>query len=340
MDAPLFLALAALPPSKRRLVLDAGYRSSTKVLAATDEELLRRTGADMSVCRAVREMVQREAENHGGAFPTVLDELTQGPLPQYIVTFSRALDEALGGGVKVGQVTEFAGAPGAGKTQIGMQLAVDVAIPRELGGCEGRAIYIDTEGSVLDSRIREIAGALVKHLCAVAFGRDRAFPPDVLAKVRGLTVEAVLHRIEYHRALDPPHLLGLVRALPTLISESPDVRLVVIDSIAFTLRQQEAAPRRLHFTATLGQLLRETAMRHNVAIVCLNQATTKMTPVGPILQPALGASWGHVSAVRVWLDTHPDGHRTARVEKTGRGEVVRYRVGARGVRDDPQSRGV
>jgi RecA/RadA recombinase len=37
-------------------------------------------------------------------------------------------------GVARGCVTEFCGAPGIGKTQLGMQLAVSVQIPAVLGG--------------------------------------------------------------------------------------------------------------------------------------------------------------------------------------------------------------
>ena len=44
------------------------------------------------------------------------------------------------------QVTEFCGVPGVGKTQLGIQLAVDVQIPVPCGGLGGRAVYIDTEG--------------------------------------------------------------------------------------------------------------------------------------------------------------------------------------------------
>lgn len=36
-----------------------------------------------------------------------------------IITFSSELDRLLGGGIARGQVTEFCGAPGLGKTQIG-----------------------------------------------------------------------------------------------------------------------------------------------------------------------------------------------------------------------------
>ena len=48
---------------------------------------------------------------------------------QHIVTFCRDLDKMLGGGIPVSAVTEICGEPGVGKTQFGMQLAVDVQIP-------------------------------------------------------------------------------------------------------------------------------------------------------------------------------------------------------------------
>jgi RAD51-like protein 2 len=35
------------------------------------------------------------------------------------------------------------GVPGVGKTQLGMQLAINVQIPVKLGGVGGHAIYID-----------------------------------------------------------------------------------------------------------------------------------------------------------------------------------------------------
>eukprot|EP01041_Mallomonas_annulata_P013143 gene13143-27795_t len=59
-----------------------------------------------------------------------------------IITFSRAVDTMLGGGVPLGQVTEICGMPGCGKTQIGIQLSLDVQIPSSLSGLNGEAIYI------------------------------------------------------------------------------------------------------------------------------------------------------------------------------------------------------
>lgn len=70
-------------------------------------------------------------------------------------------DDMLGGGVPLGKSTEFCGAPGIGKTQLGcvvfqctwrfipsfvlslsIQLAVNVQIPKAFLGVEGEAVYI------------------------------------------------------------------------------------------------------------------------------------------------------------------------------------------------------
>ena len=47
------------------------------------------------------------------------DLLQQEQSAGSIVTFCEKFDDMLGGGVPVGKITEFCGAPGIGKTQIG-----------------------------------------------------------------------------------------------------------------------------------------------------------------------------------------------------------------------------
>lgn len=50
---------------------------------------------------------------------------------------------------------------GVGKTQICMQMCVNVQIPEKYGGLGGKAIYIDTEGSFISKRVVEIANAVI-----------------------------------------------------------------------------------------------------------------------------------------------------------------------------------
>jgi len=49
---------------------------------------------------------------------TALDLLRMADNNQPIVSFSEQLDNLLGGGVALGKMTEFCGAPGIGKTQL------------------------------------------------------------------------------------------------------------------------------------------------------------------------------------------------------------------------------
>lgn len=63
---------------------------------------------------------------------------------------------------------KICGTPGVGKTQFGMQLAVDVQIPNEFGGVGGEALYIDTEGSLTVERLSQLCAAVVEHLQKIA----------------------------------------------------------------------------------------------------------------------------------------------------------------------------
>ena len=98
---------------------------------------------------------------------SALDMLRTARSRAGVVTFSPEIDKQLfsgSGGVPVGQMTEFCGAPGMGKTQLCMQLACNVSIPKAMGGVAGSCVYIDTEGSFMVDRVHQIASALVQHL--------------------------------------------------------------------------------------------------------------------------------------------------------------------------------
>ena len=68
------------------------------------------------------------------------------------------------GGVPLGKIVEVCGAAGLGKTQISIQLCVNVQIPECVGGLGGQAVYIDTEGSFMSNRAIEIAQATIQAL--------------------------------------------------------------------------------------------------------------------------------------------------------------------------------
>lgn len=55
-----------------------------------------------------------------------------------------------GGGIPLGRITEMCGPPGIGKTQLSIQLAVDVTIPELFGGLGKQAVYIGKSVCSLD----------------------------------------------------------------------------------------------------------------------------------------------------------------------------------------------
>jgi len=72
-------------------------------------------------------------------------------------TGSKNLDKLLDGGIETGSITEIFGEFRTGKTQLCHQLAVVCQLPVNQGGGEGRALYIDTEGTFRPERCHAIA---------------------------------------------------------------------------------------------------------------------------------------------------------------------------------------
>lgn len=61
------------------------------------------------------------------------------------------------GGIETGAITEIFGEFRTGKTQLCHTLAVVCQLPAEMGGGEGKCLYIDTEGTFRPERLLNIA---------------------------------------------------------------------------------------------------------------------------------------------------------------------------------------
>ncbi|XP_053131078.1 DNA repair protein RAD51 homolog 3 isoform X2 [Hemicordylus capensis] len=217
-----------------------------------------------------------------------------------IVTFCSAVDGILGGGVQLTKITEICGAPGVGKTQLCMQLAVDVQIPECLGGLAGEAVFIDTEGSFMVDRVVDIAAACIQHCQLVA----KMHPEEEHhAALQTFSLEEILSRIYYFRCHDHVELLAQLYLLPSFLSEHSKVRLVVLDSVAFPFRHGfEDFSLRTRLLNGMAQQLISIANSHTLAVVLTNQMTTRIGQAGSSsLVPALGESWGHAATTRMVL---------------------------------------
>ena len=160
---------------------------------------------------------------------------------RHIVTFCRAIDDLIGGGLALGEVTEIAGMPGTGKTQLATQPSVLARLPQLCGGVEGRTLYVDAEGSFVAERAHSMAQALCQHVKGRAqYQQSKHKGNNGLPE--GFTTEGILDSIDVFRVHDEAALLATLYSLKQYIesiSNSPStlpVKLVVIDSIAFHFR--------------------------------------------------------------------------------------------------------
>lgn len=201
-----------------------------------------------------------------------------------ITTGSTALDQLLGGGVESRAITEAFGEFRTGKTQIAHTLCVTSQLPTRMGGGNGKAVYVDTEGTFRPERIRPIAER---------FGLDGGAVLDNILVARAYTHE---HQM---------HLLSLVAAK---MVEEP-FSLLVVDSITALFRvdfsgRGELAERQQKLAKTLSTLIK-LAEEYNVAVYITNQVVAD--PGGASMfvadpkKPVGGHILAHASTVRLSL---------------------------------------
>jgi RAD51-like protein 2 len=262
---------------------------------------------------------------------SALDLLRSKRSRRPIFTMNEALDAMLGGGVARGEVTEFCGVPGIGKTQLAIQLACDVQIPTCFDGVDGEAVYVDSEGSFVPHRAFEIAHGLASHLSSIALQSNSSEHKEVAS---GVTAEAILGRIHCYRVYDYVEQMAVIKALPRFLAEHPRVRLLVVDSVAFHFRRDfDDMAMRARLLSSMAQELLGLAERFDLAVVLTNQVTTRLSGASAQVVPALGVTWAHACTNRVML-LWEDGKRVARLVKSPsqRVQSVPYLVTPQGVR--------
>ncbi|CAB9525025.1 and recombination protein RadA [Seminavis robusta] len=263
-----------------------------------------------------------------------------------LVTFCRSVDSMLGGGIALGEVTEIAGVPGSGKTQLAMQLSVDARLPIQYGGVEGTAVYIDTEGSFSPERCYTMASALVDHVKKSAEKRKTQCPPTP----QWFQPNTIMQGIHVFRAHDEAAQMSIVMGLPDFLRDQEQqgspVKAVVVDSIAFHYRCAPPGGNYLARTrslSTVASLLSDMATKFDLAVIVINQMTTKVattantTDTESVLVPALGESWAHATTTRLLIasETNNNNNRTCTLTKSPNrpSGVSTFKILEAGIRD-------
>lgn len=306
-----------IPPSILSKLVSAGFQRASDLSDLQPSDIASEAGITVQEALSILNQVNEKPAKVLGAKRTALELLATEDAPG-ILTFVREIDEMLGMGVAMGKITEFCGAPGLGKTQLGIQLAVDVHLPPSLDGPFGHCIYIDTEGSFMPQRVAEIAKGFVDKVQSLYEVHKDGMDAAERQRVESITVESILNSIYYFRVHNYVEQIALVHVLRERIqNELKQVKLIVIDSIAFHFRRNfEDYAMRTRLLGNMSQTLIELAKDFNLAVVLMNQVTTKFGQ-GKVaeLVPALGETWGHSSTNRIML-YEKNGTRFARLLKS------------------------
>ncbi|KAG2493815.1 hypothetical protein HYH03_008034 [Edaphochlamys debaryana] len=202
-----------------------------------------------------------------------------------ITTGCKDLDNILEGGIETGSITEVYGEFRCGKTQLCHTLCVTCQLPVDMGGGEGKAMYIDTEGTFRPTRLQQIA------------------------EKYNMSPEDVLNNVAYARAYNTEHQMKLLQDAACMLAESR-FALLVVDSATALFRTEyngrgELSTRQIQ----LGRFLRALqgiADEFGVAVVITNQVVAAnldggAMSFGPKVNPIGGNIMAHATQTRLWI---------------------------------------
>lgn len=203
----------------------------------------------------------------------------------FISTGSAELDRLLGGGIETGSITEIFGEFRTGKTQLAHTLAVNCQLPIDMGGAEGKCLWIDTEGTFRPERL---------VACAERYK---------------MAAENVLDNVASARAYNTDHQTQLLIMASAMMTESR-YALLIVDSATALYRTDysgrgELSARQMHLARFLRMLLR-IADEHGVAVVITNQVVAQVDGAASMFggdqkKPIGGNIIAHASTTRLYL---------------------------------------
>jgi len=304
--------LPGVGPSIAKKLSEAGYKNIASIAVATPSELAAAIDIGQTTAQKIIEAARKTLEF---GFETADKIYERRQHVGKITTGSRNLDRLLGGGVETQAITEVFGAYRTGKTQLAHQIAVSVQLPLDKGGLEGKAIYIDTEGTFRPERIYQMAQAM------------------------DLDPKQALKNIIYARAYNSDHQMLLAQQAQEIISEQ-NVKLLIIDSIMSHFRaeypgREMLAERQQKLNKHLHTLQR-IADIENIAIFVTNQVMARPDVFfGDPTEPVGGHVLAHVPQTRLYLRRSKDNRRICRLVDSPylpEGEVV-FVIVEEGIRD-------
>lgn len=259
---------------------NAGYHTVESVAHATARKLSDVKGISEAKVTKLKEIVKTMVSMD---FRTAADALEDRKNLVTLSTGAVEIDKLLEGGVETGSITEVFGEFRTGKTQLCHTLCVTCQMSVNEGGAEGKAIYIDTEGTFRPARLQAIAER---------FGLDPAL---------------ALENVAYARAHNSEHQMELLKVAAAIMAQDR-YALLVVDSATALFRTDytgrgELSERQMQMAQFLRQLTR-LAEEFGVAVFITNQVVANpdgMSFAKDATKPIGGNIMAHASTTRLRL---------------------------------------
>jgi DNA repair protein RadA len=291
--------------------IESGYDNLMAIAASSAGEIADATGVGVETASKIiaecRKRLKIGFESAGKA-------LERRENMKKITTCSKELDKLLGGGVEINAITEAHGEFGSGKSQLAHQLSVNVQLPEDKGGLNGKTIFIDTESTFRPERIRSMAQSL------------------------GLDPEKTLDNIFIARAFNSDHQIILVDKCEELIKKE-NIKLIVVDSISSSFRSDytgrgQLADRQQKLNRHMHKL-QKLADVYNIAVFITNQVMANPAIMfGNPTTPVGGHIIGHQATYRLSLRKSKDKRVAKLIDSPNlpEGEAI-FKVIVDGIRD-------
>lgn len=312
-DTDLIDNLPGVGPATAEKLRDAGYIDIMSIAVASPKELS--DAAEIGETTGAKIILEARKQADIGEFETGSTLLEKRSKVGHLTSGSKTFDELLGGGFETQSIIELFGEFGSGKTQIAHQLCVIVQLPKEQGGMDSHAFYIDTENTFRPERIVQMAEAY------------------------DLDSDEVLKKIHVARAYNSNHQMLLVDKVKELSKEIHG-SLLVVDSLTAHFRAEYVgrgalADRQQKLNKHMHDLLRWSDLNNGVVCVTNQVASKPDAFFGDPTRPIGGHIVGHTATFRIYLRKSKGPKRIARLIDSPHlpeGEAV-FTISEKGVRD-------
>ena len=275
-------------------LMATGFDNLMSISVASPGQLVEVAGVTES---AARKIIYAARDKMDMGFESGEDLLRKREEVVKLSTGCKAFDDMIKGGFETGGIAECFGEFGSSKSQIAHVLVVRVQLPKEQGGADGSAIFLDGESTFRPERIIQIAKGL------------------------DLDPEEVLRNIKVARCFNSDHQMLLAEKAEDIVKEGINekpVKLIVVDSLTSHFRADfngrgELATRQQKLNRHMHVLMK-LADQYNLCVYVTNQVMAKPDMFFGDPTAAIGGNIvGHNSQTRIYLRKGKKGTRVGKL---------------------------